>query len=243
MDNKIYTSQRADIETSSDDYAERFKGEAGQYFLETQKTKTLKLLNKFSGASVLDVGGGHAQIAVPLVESNFRLTVVGSISECRKRLDKQLAPHSFSFKTADLLNLPFEDKGFDIVIAFRLLPHEENWKIQISELCRVAKYGVIVDYPDIRSFNIFYSLLFSFKKKVEVNTRQFLTFNRTQIANEFIECGFSQIIFEPQFFFPMVVHRTINNVMFSKSIESISKFFRLTYFFGSPIILMATKKK
>lgn len=239
MDNKKYTSQRADIETSSDDYAERFKGEAGKYFLETQKNKTLKLLNKFKGASVLDVGGGHAQLAVPLVENGFKVTVVGSTSECRKRLDHQLVPDSFSFMTADLLNLPFEDKSFDIVIAFRLFAHEENWKIQINELCRVAKYGVIIDYPDIRSFNIFYSLLFSFKKKVEVNTRQFLTFNRKKIAKEFKESGFSKIIFEPQFFFPMVVHRTIKNRKISLFLEFLVRIFGLNYFFGSPIIVLA----
>jgi ubiquinone/menaquinone biosynthesis C-methylase UbiE len=242
MEQKIYTSQRADIETSSNEYVGRFKGEAGEYFLETQKNKTLKLLNKFKGASVLDVGGGHAQIAVPLVENGFKLTVVGSTAECRERLDIQLPPNSFSFKTVDLLNLPFTDESFDIVTAFRLLPHEVNWKIQIHELCRVAKHAVIVDYPDIRSFNIFYSLLFSLKKKVEVNTRQFLTFNRKQITKEFIACGFSQITLEPQFFFPMVVHRALNNKNFSASIENISRILKLTHFFGSPIILMAAKK-
>ena len=242
MDNIKYSSQRADIETSSDEYAKRFIGESGKYFLDTQKNITLKLLDNFRGASVLDVGGGHAQLSVPLVENGFKVTIVGSSSECRKRLDNQLTPDSFSFKVGDLLNLPFEDKNFDIVVAFRLLPHEENWKIQINELCRVARYGVIVDYPDIRSFNIFYSLLFSLKKKVEVNTRRFMTFNREQITNEFSESGFSRVTFEPQFFFPMVVHRTINNVKLSKSIESISKFFGLTYLFGSPIIIMATKK-
>lgn len=242
MKDKIYTSQRSDIETSSNEYAERFKGEAGEYFLETQKNKTLNLLNKFKGAAVLDVGGGHAQIAVPLVENGFKLTVVGSTTECRERLDKQLPPNSFTFRTADLLNLPFPNESFDIVTAFRLLPHEINWKIQIHELCRVAKYGVVVDYPDIRSFNVFYSLLFSLKKKVEVSTRQFLTFNRKQIAKEFLACGFSQITLEPQFFFPMVIHRTINNKKFSEGIENISKFIRLTYLFGSPIILMAAKK-
>ena len=192
MPDKNYTSQRADIETSSDDYAMRFSGESGKYFLDTQKNITLRLLDSFRGASVLDVGGGHGQLAVPLVQNGYQVTVVGSSPECRKRLDDQLKSDSFSFKIADLLNLPFEEKSFDIVIAFRLLPHEENWENQIRELCRVAKYGVIIDYPDIRSFNSFYSLLFSFKKKVEVDTRQFLTFNRKQIRKAFEGNGFSK---------------------------------------------------
>ncbi len=243
MNGKKYTSQKADIETSSEDYAKRFSGESGEYFLDTQKSITLKHLKDYRGDSVLDVGGGHAQLAVPLVENGFNVTVVGSAKECRNRLDNQLKAGSFSFEVADLLNLPFEDKSFGITMAFRLLPHEMNWKIQISELCRVAKYAVVVDYPDIRSFNSFYDLLFKFKKKVEVNTRQFLTFNRQQMKEEFIRHGFTEIYFVPQFFFPMVVHRAINNKTISSCLETISKFLGLNYFFGSPIILIARRDK
>ena len=84
--------------------------------------------------------------------------------------------HTFQFYNGNLLKLPFDDKSFDVVTSIRLLTHENNWKLQISELCRVAKYGVIVDYPDIRSFNILYDLLFGMKKKFEKNTRTYQEF-------------------------------------------------------------------
>ena len=76
---------------------------------------------------------------------------------------------------------------------FRLLPHVKNPEHQnrlVGELCRVAERMVILDYPDIRSFNMLYSLLFRLKKRVEGNTRSYILFNRRQIATAFAAHGF-----------------------------------------------------
>ena len=45
-------SQKADIETSSEDYAKRFSGKIGEYFLSVQTDLTLKLLEKWQNAKV-----------------------------------------------------------------------------------------------------------------------------------------------------------------------------------------------
>ncbi len=59
--------EHADIETATADYASRFSGEAGKYFLDQQTAITLQLLKDYPKARVLDVGGGLAQLAEPLV--------------------------------------------------------------------------------------------------------------------------------------------------------------------------------
>ena len=51
--------ETADIETSSEDYASRFAGGVGRYFLDEQTRITLELLGDVRGSSVLDVGGAH----------------------------------------------------------------------------------------------------------------------------------------------------------------------------------------
>src|SRR5215210_4965036 len=77
----------ADIDTSSEDYARRFSGAVGRWFVETQTRITLSLIGALPvGASVLDVGGGHAQIAPPLIEAGYEVTVVGSDASCSARL-------------------------------------------------------------------------------------------------------------------------------------------------------------
>ena len=234
---KIPESQKADIETSSEGYAQRFSGKIGEYFLATQTKLTLKLLKKWPNAKILDVGGGHAQLAVPLVENNYYVTVAGSDESCRNRLDKYLNKDSFEYLTCNLLNLPFDNNSFDVVISFRLLTHEINWQRQISELCRVAKYAVIIDYPDIRSFNIFYDILFNIKKKYEGNTRTYRNFSRKIMLEEFKKNNFINAVIKPEFFLPMVAHRTIKNVFLMKNIENIFSKLGITKLIGSPVIV------
>ena len=233
----IPESQKADIETSSEDYARRFSGKIGEYFLEVQTKFTLKLLNKWPTAKILDVGGGHAQLAIPLVENKYDVTIAGSDESCRKRLDKYMNRDSFEYLTCNLLNLPFDNNSFDVVISFRLLTHEVNWQRQISELCRVAKYAVIIDYPDKRSFNIFYDILFNIKKKFEGNTRAYQNFSRKIIIEEFRKNNFINAVTKPEFFLPMVVHRKIKNVFIMKNIENLFSKLGISKLFGSPIIV------
>src|SRR3954463_8184828 len=82
----------ADIGTSSEDYARRFTGAVGRWFVATQTRITLGLLQALpAGASVLDVGGGHGQIAPPLIKAGYEVTVVGSDPVCAVRLEPWIA--------------------------------------------------------------------------------------------------------------------------------------------------------
>lgn len=229
-------SQKADIETSSKAYANRFSGEIGQYFLDVQSRIAMDLVNSVSPSEILDVGGGHAQLAVPIVRAGYDLTVVGSDDSCEDGLARELGKGEFSYKTCNLLALPFEDNSFDTVTCFRLLSHEENWQAQVAELCRVARLSVLIDYPDIRSFNIFYKQLFKLKKKYEGNTRTYRYFSRMELIGEFNKHGFADSALIPEFFLPMVVHRMVNSAGFSRFLERAISVTGLTRIFGSPVI-------
>lgn len=226
-----------DVETSSEGYARRFSGEVGRFFLDVQNAAVLDLLAPWPGAKVLDVGGGHAQLAPALVERGFRVTVVGSEEICRERLDRALPPGSFEFRACDLLHLPYPDRSFDAVVSLRLLAHVEHWRELVAELCRVASRAVILDYSDSRSFNQLYGPLFSWKKAVEGNTRTFHTFKPGEVAAEAARHGFGRPAERRQFFLPMVVHRAMKSGRFSRTSERASAALGLTRWLGSPIVL------
>ena len=76
----------ADVETSSAAYARRFEGAVGRWFLDVQARVTLELLRPRAGTSVLDVGGGHAQLTGPLLAAGCQVTVYGSAEACRDRV-------------------------------------------------------------------------------------------------------------------------------------------------------------
>lgn len=226
-----------DVESSSEGYARRFSGEVGRFFLEVQNAAVLSLLEPWPGAKVLDVGGGHAQLAPVLVERGFRVTVAGSEEVCRERLDRALPPGSFEFRACDLLALPYPDRAFDVVVSLRLLAHVECWRELVSELCRVADRAVILDYSDTRSFNRLYGPLFSWKKAVEGNTRAFHIFKPGEVAAEAARHGFGRPAERRQFFLPMVVHRALKSGRFSHLSERMGSALGLTRRLGSPIVL------
>lgn len=238
-DNKKTTSypETADIETSSDDYASRFAGSAGAWMLSVQKNATAAMLAAQPGATILDVGGGHGQLAIPLAALGFKITVLGSDESCRKRIAGLVDKGECKFKTGNLINLPYPDKAFDNVMSFRLLPHCTQWQKLVSELCRVARTSVIVDYPTTQSLNCFSSSLYNAKKQLEKNTRPFSLFKHADINAEFLKYGFVPETKRGEFFIPMVVHRMLRFPPLSMLLEGICRITGLSALFGSPVII------
>ena len=237
------TRETPDVETSSEGYACRFSGEVGKFFLEVQNAAVLDLLAPWPGAKVLDVGGGHAQLAPALVERGFQVTVAGSEEVCRERLDRVLSPGSYEFRACDLLALPYPDRTFEVVVSLRLLAHVERCRELIAELCRVASRAVILDYSDSRSFNQLYGPLFSWKKAVEGNTRTFHIFKPGEVAAEAARHGFGHPVECRQFFLPMVLPRALRSGRFSRVSERVSSTLGLTRCLGSPIVLRIQREE
>lgn len=232
-----------DVLSSTDSYAERFSGAVGRYFLDTQTRSVIDLLSPWQGANVLDVGGGHAQLAGPLLSAGYRVTVVGSTSSCRSRLEALLAANRVSFVESDLLNLPFAARSYDVVVAIRMLAHLERWRAFLEELCRVARQAVIVDYADLRSFNILQQVLFRWKKAIEPDVRSFRCFRRRELAKVLAGCGYGSPLSKPQFFFPMALHRGIDKAPLSRTAENAARWMTLTRWFGSPVILRVVRDR
>jgi methyltransferase family protein len=233
----------ADIESSSDRYAGRFAGPVGGWFLHVQaKITTDSLAGLQPGASVLDVGGGHAQLTPTLINSGFAVTVAGSDPTCAGRLRHWLDRGECQYHTADLLALPFPDQHFEAVVCYRLIAHSVDWNRLIGELCRVARRRVILDYPSRRSLNLISDGLFLAKRRIEGgSTRRFLLYTPGEIRRAFERRDFRVVRETPQFLFPMVLHRLLGFPAFSRTIESPGRLVGLTRWLGSPIIVRADR--
>ena len=227
----------ADVETSSEEYARRFAGPVGRFFLERQAQTTLDLLRPYPGASLVDVGGGHGQVTGPLVDAGYAVTVFGSADASRERVRPWTDAGRAQFRSGDLLRLPFEDRAFDVALSYRLLPHVRCWQNLIAELARVARRAVVVDYPTARSVNAVSGALFGLKKKVEGNTRPFAVFKDAEIEHAFAARGFHAAERRPQFLFPMALHRALGSAALSRGLEGSASAFGLTRALGSPVIL------
>jgi 2-polyprenyl-3-methyl-5-hydroxy-6-metoxy-1,4-benzoquinol methylase len=234
--------ETADIETSSDEYARRFAGAVGSWFLKIQEEATLRMLVAYPGARILDVGGGHGQLTSALIRTGFRLTVLGSADSCKLRIQRFLTENRCSFKIGNILALPFPNHAFDVIVSYRLLPHVSQWKQFVAELSRVAKTAVLLDYPAVRSMNYIAPFLFPLKKRLEGNTRPFACFKESELLEVFKANGFERADRYPEFFIPMALHRALKSPRCSSPAERVCRLLGLTYLFGSPVILKLTRE-
>ena len=233
--------EHADVETSSEAYARRFSGPVGGFFLSVQAEATLDLLRPFAPARVVDVGGGHGQLAGPLAVAGHYVMVVGSSEACRARVQSLVDEGQVRFQAADLLQLPFGPRAFDVALAFRLLPHVSRWRDLVAELCRVAARAVIVDYPTQRSVNAVAGPLFGMKKRVEGDTRPFAVFTDREVAAAFAGHGFRVVTRRPQFAVPMALHRAVGVASLSRGLERVARAAGITSRLGSPVIVRADR--
>ena len=238
MDPSERFPETGDIETSTDDYASRYAHRVGEWMLQVQERETLRMLAPYPQASVLDVGGGHGQLTGALLRNGHRVTVLSSSEECKSRIRSYVDSGQVEFQVANVLDIPYPDRSFDVLISLRLLAHVERWEEFLAEMARVADRAVILDYPEVRSINYIAPYLFPIKKRLEPNTRRFQCFRERQLLDVFHKAGFRRADRFPQYFLPMMFHRLLKSqCRFSAALESFFRLTGLTGLFGSPVIL------
>ncbi len=232
----------ADVETSSAEYARRFAGPVGEWFLEVQGDTTLELLRPWPGARVLDLGGGHGQLTGRLVEAGFDVTVFGSAAVCGERVRRWVEAGQARFESGSLLRTAYPEAAFDVVVSYRLLPHVVRWPDLVAELCRLASRGVLVDYPTRRSVNAAAGFFFGLKKGIEKDTRPYEVFDDGEVAGAFEGHSFRVTGRRPQFLFPMALHRGLGLATASRLTEAGARRLGLTRALGSPVILRLERR-
>lgn len=227
-----------DVETSSAGYAARFQGEVGRYLLGVQERGVLELMLgeglPTTGRSVLDVGGGHAQLAPPLAREGFDVTVLGSDDRCAARLP---AGGAVRFASGDLLDQPFGDGSFDAVVSVRLISHMTDWEGLVAELCRVARRTVVIDYPTLASLNALSALAFPLKRAIERNTRTYRSFSPGELHAAFAQHGFRPVRAIRQFVVPMGLHRLLGGSGLARGVEEGLRRAGVTRLLGNPVLL------
>jgi ubiquinone/menaquinone biosynthesis C-methylase UbiE len=229
-----------DVETSSEQYAQRFSGEAGSYLLRVQDEGLRSLIERARGGgpirSALDVGGGHGQLIEALLDSCDDVTIVGSDPICAQRLLNGPYAGKVAYRSAELLALPYDDHSIDLVTSIRLLAHMTHWHVLIAELCRVSARYVIVDYPTLLGVNAFSLAAVSLKRAIEPDTQVYRSFWPFQINRIFVRHGFRRRAVYKQFTAPMALHRLLGARMAGP--EKAWRRIGLTKLIGNPVLAL-----
>jgi len=235
-----------DIETAAPGYQQRFLGSTGAFFLRIQKETILNLLPESEGhpLRILEIGGGHGQLASALLEAGHEVWVQGSSDQALKKVHSlETAAGGKLHSTVSPMNsLPFEDSFFDVVVNVRVLAHINDISAHLREWTRLARKRLIFDYPPLESFNILYPLLFGVKKRIERSTRSFNIYRTGFLEGQIEALGWEVKAVRRQFLVPMGIHRALNNVSWSEGIENACSAFHITSFLGSPAVIAADPK-
>ena len=232
-----------DVVTASEDYASRFYGEVGAWFLKVQESAVLEFIADDRSISILDAGGGHIQLAAPLCELGYVMTLHGSAESCRQRMDANPLTRGCAFLVSSPSALPVEDRAFNTVLSFRLFAHYEDWQALVRELCRVADRTIIIDLPSTSAINLFGPLLFRLKRRIEKNTRHWQSFRVAEVVDACRDYGWRVEAQFKEFFLPMVFYRILRSRRLAAGFEGIFRALGLTQLFGSPVILKLTREE
>ncbi|MEX2494683.1 MAG: class I SAM-dependent methyltransferase [Woeseia sp.] len=234
-------AESPDIETSSAAYARRFSGAAGAYFLQVQARALNYLIRDLPSPRVLDVGGGHGQLVPTLLRRNCDLTMFGSEERTHARV-RAYFPHArISYGSGNLLQLPYGDRTFDIVVSVRLMAHFSAWEALLAEFCRVSRLAVIVDYPSLRSLDAVTLLPLPLKKHIEQGAQRYRYFFPAGVARELRRNGFDVERSFGQFFLPMFLHRAMSGSRALQLLEGALRTTGVTSLLGSPVLLLARR--
>ncbi len=100
---------------------------------------------------VLDMPCGGGRVAVHLAKRGYAIEAA-DLSEAMVRVARENIAHadvSVLARQLDVERLSLADRGFDVIVCFRLFHHFPNPDIRrrvIGELCRVAAHNVVLSY-------------------------------------------------------------------------------------------------
>jgi 2-polyprenyl-3-methyl-5-hydroxy-6-metoxy-1,4-benzoquinol methylase len=241
-DGAVPADLQPDVVTASEDYARRFRGSAGRWMLRVQERAVTHGLDPDRSIAILDIGGGHRQLAEPLSRLGYRVTVHGSTEACRARLDACPETRGCPFVASRADALPVADRAFHTVVSVRMLAHFDAWESLVAEMCRVADRRIIVDYPAITGLNRIAPALFQAKQRYEKNTRHWLSYAGPELEEAFRRHGFTVTSRYAQFCLPMVLHRMLRCGPLSALLEGACRLLGLTRHLGTPVVLCLDRK-
>ena len=223
---------------------DRFDGAFGR-FLQHHEVETFLSLLDGSRGKVLDVGAGTGKLSFPLLRQSRQVISVDASSEMLriagmkgKKDGAVLTP-----VVCDAHRLCFRDDAFECVISSRVLMHLADWQMALSELCRVTRRVVVVDFPPMQSFAGLDSLFKMFGRFFLSDTKPYRSLSIRKVTKELKEHHFRVIAIKKHFFLPIIFHRLLNRPRVSLALERVCRVLGLIEFLGAPVTLAAVKEK
>ena len=221
----------------------RFGGPIGQLLAESQERVLLDFVGPLAGRTVLDVGTGTGRAALALALHGGTVTGVDA-STAMLRVARQRADTrgvGVMFAPGDAHALPFESGAFDITVCLRVLMHTPDWARCVAELCRVARYRVVLDYPALLSAAALQSGARRVAAALGAGVEAYRVLAARAVQRELARHGFRVVAVHRQFVLPIALHKRFGSRAATERIEAGLARTGLLRLLGSPVTVMAER--
>lgn len=221
----------------------RFGGPIGRYLFETQARLLDEWLSPLEGRTVLDVGAGTGRSAIGLAVGGALVTGLDASAQmlevARKRAAASLVPVRFA--QADAHHLPVAARSVDAALSLRVLMHAIDWRRCVAELCRVARWRVIVDFPAALSFAALESGARRAANALGGKTEAYRILTESGVRTAFAGQGFRVVHVHREFVLPINLHKRVSSLAFTTRVERALAGAGLLRVFGSPVTMVAER--
>ena len=230
----------ADTDVAEGFDALRFSGPIGELVAEEEARVITAFVGDVAGAAVLDVGTGTARAALALAARGARVTGLDYSREMLRvgqaRVARASAP--VGLLRGDARHLPFADRRFDVTVSVRLLMHMPDWRGTLTELCRVTRRRLVIDYPA----RVSAAALQSAARRVLRSTEPYRVFGDAAIDAVCRAAGFRVRDRHRHFVLPIALHKTVAARGFTRASEGALRAAGVTGLVGSPVTLVAERE-
>ena len=221
----------------------RFGGPIGQLIQHTQQELLLRALSPMTGREILDVGTGTGRAALAFARAGAIATGIDASAEMLAVAERHAADQGVNatFRVGDAHQIPFPDRSFDAAVSLRVIMHTPNWRQCVSELCRVSRHRVVVDFPALGSFAVIESLIRRARKAMGANVEAYRVLRESAVRDVLTAGGFRVIEVHRQFVLPINFHKLFNSLAVTSAVEGALKKIGLLRLLGSPVTLVAER--
>jgi 2-polyprenyl-3-methyl-5-hydroxy-6-metoxy-1,4-benzoquinol methylase len=234
----------ADADVAAGFDALRFGGPIGELVAAGEAQVLNAFTGDVAGAEVLDVGTGTARAALELARRGARVTGLDYSREMLGVGQARVARASVAvgLLRGDARHLPFPDRRFDVTVSLRLLMHVPDWRGCLTELCRVTRRRIVVDYPARSSAAALQAVGRRLLHGLGRPTEPYRVFTDRAIDEVCRAAGFRVRGRQRHFVLPIALHKSVGAQGFTRASEGALAAIGLRSIFGSPVTLVAERE-
>jgi len=221
----------------------RFSGPIGKYLLRAQESLLLEALAPVAGRRVLDVGTGTGRAAIGLARAGASVVGLDYSAEMLRvaRTRASEVGVSLELGIADAHALPVSDRSVDAAVSLRVLMHAIDWRTCVGELCRVARWRVVVDFPALVSAAALESAARHLINRLGGRTEAYRVMAERDVARAFAGHGFRIVMVRRQFVLPIALHKKVGSLGVTRGVEGALAAVGVLRLLGSPVTVVAER--